>query len=201
LNEIMINEDFLNAAGIDLAAGGIDRIAGSGHPQATVVAEALAAVAGSAVPVHQLKISLTGHCWRTVLIAENATLALLHSVIIALFGWDDNHLHLFTVGHRRYTDPCYQLEETASEDSLRVHQALPQAKATMSHTYDLGTNWNHEIMLEKVLDDHPLPHPECLTGQGDQPIEYYYPEDPVDPVPLDVAAINKLLKKLATADY
>ncbi len=193
--------DFLRAAGIDLAAGGIDRITGSGHPHATTVAEALAAVAGSAVPVQQLKISLTGHCWRRVLIAENATLALLHRVIIALFGWDDDHLHTFTVGRRHYADPFHQLEETASEDSMRLHQALPQPKATMSYTYDLGATWRHQIVLEKVLDDHPLPHPECLTGQGDNPIEYYDPDDPEDPVPFDVTAINKVLNKLATENH
>jgi hypothetical protein len=193
--------DFLNAAGINLDTGGIDRITGSGHPHATAVAETLAAVAGSAVPVHQLKISLTGHCWRRVLIAENATLALLHRVIIALFGWDDDHLHMFTVGRRHYADPFHRLEETASEDSMRLHQALPQPKATMSYTYDLGATWRHQIVLEKVLDEHPLPHPECLTGQGDNPIEYYDPDDPADPVPFDVAAINKLLNELATAGY
>lgn len=193
--------DFLNTAGINLDADGIDRITGSGHPQATVVAEALGAVAGSAVPVHQLKISLTGDCWRRVLIAENATLALLHRVIIALFGWDNDHLHVFTVGRRHYADPFHELEETASEDSMRLHQALPQPKASMSYTYDLGATWRHQIVLEKVLDDHPLPHPECLTGQGDNPIEYYDPDDPDDPVPFDVTAINKVLNELTTADY
>ena len=81
-------------------------------------------MARSAVPVQQLKISLTGHCWRRVLIAENATLALLHRVIIALFGWDDDHLHMFTVGRRHYADPFHRLEETASEDSMRLHQEL-----------------------------------------------------------------------------
>jgi hypothetical protein len=193
--------DFLNGAGIDLDAGGIDQIAGSGHPQAPAVAEALTAVAGSAVPVQQLKISLTGHCWRRVLIAENATLALLHRVIIALFGWDDDHLHTFTVGRRHYADPFHRLEETASEDSKRLHQALPQPKATMSYTYDLGATWRHQIVLEKILDEHSLPHPECLTGQGDNPIEYYDPDDPEDPVPFDVTAINEVLTKLATESY
>jgi Plasmid pRiA4b ORF-3-like protein len=193
--------DCLNAAGIDLDAGGIDRITDSGHPQATEVAETLAAVAGSPVPVQQLKISLSGHCWRRVLIAENATLTLLHHVIIALFGWDDDHLHVFTVGRRRYADPFHGLQETESEDSLRLHQALPKPKATMPYTYDLGATWRHEIVLEKVHDDHPLPHPECLTGQGDNPIEYYDPDDPADPVPFDAAAINKRLNKLAAAGY
>ncbi|MEC3978733.1 plasmid pRiA4b ORF-3 family protein [Amycolatopsis sp. H20-H5] len=196
-----IATDFLDAAGIDLAADGIERITGSGHPDATMVAEALTAVARSAVPVHQLKISLAGHGWRRVLIAENATLAQLHRVIIALFGWDNDHLHVFTVGRRSYSDPFYDLEETVSEDTIGLHQALPQPKATMSYTYDLGATWRHQIVLEKVLDDHPLSHPECLIGQGDHPIEYYDPDDPTDPVPFDVTAVNKTLNELGTKGY
>ena len=127
-----------------------------------------------------------------MLIAENATLELLHRVIKALFGWDDDHLHLFTVERRHYADPCHELEETVPECSMRLHQALPHPKATMSYTYDLGASWRHEIVLEKVLGEHPLPQPECLTGQGDNP------DYPADPVPFDAAAINKLLHKLAT---
>jgi hypothetical protein len=190
--------DTLDAAGIDLAAGGIDRIAGSGHPYATAVAEALAAVVGTAVPVQQLKVSLSGRCWRRVLLAENAPLGLLHQVITALFGWDDDHLHVFTVGRRRYADPFHRLEETASEDSMPLYRALPRPTAKVSYTYDLGACWEHDIVLETVLDDHPLPHPECIAGQGDNPIEYYDPDDPEDPVPFDAAAINKRLRKLAT---
>lgn len=188
--------DFLDPVGIDLDAAGIDRITDSGHPHATELATSLAAVAASAVPVQQLKISLTAHCWRRVLIAENATLALLHRVIIALFGWDDDHLHMFTVGHRHYADPYHPLEGTGSEDSVRLHQALPRPKATMDYTYDLGATWRHQIVLEKVLDEHALPHPRCVTGQGDNPIEYYDPDDPEEAIPLDVVAVNTLLRQV-----
>lgn len=186
----------LNAAEVSLDADGIDRLANSGHPHAAEVAEALAATVGTAVPVRQLKISLSGQCWRRVLIAENATLASLHRVIIALFGWDNDHLHLFTIGHRQYADPFHDLEETVPEYTMRLHRALPRPKATISYTYDLGACWRHEILLEKVLDDHPLPHPECVAGKGGDPIEYYDPDDPVEPAPFDIAAINERLRKV-----
>jgi hypothetical protein len=190
--------DALHHAGIDLDTGGIDRIASSGHPHAAAVAEALAAVVGTAIPVQQLKISLSGLCWRRLLITENATLETLHHVIITLFGWDDDHLHIFTVGHRHYADSFHSLEETVPEHTMRLHQALPHPKTTISHTYDLGASWKHEIVLEKVLHDHPLPQPECVTGKGDNPIEYYDPDDPEEPVPFDAEAINKRLHQLAT---
>lgn len=162
------------------------------------VAEALAAVAGTAVPVQRLRISLSGHCWRRVLIAENATLETLHHVIIALFGWDDDHLHIFTAGRHHYADSFHGLEETVPEHTMRLHQALPHPKAAISHTYDLGASWKHEIALEKVLPERPLPQPEFVTGKGDNLIEYYDPDDPEEPVSFDAEAINKRLHKLAT---
>ncbi|MGH3433302.1 MAG: hypothetical protein ACRDQB_10750 [Thermocrispum sp.] len=56
-------------------------------------------------------------------------------------------------------------------------------------------------MLEQVLDDHPLPQPECLTGQGDNPVEYYHPNGPADPAPFDAAAINRRLHQLAAERF
>jgi hypothetical protein len=114
----------LDTAEISLDADAIDRLAGSGHPHATEVAEALAAVAGTAVPVHQLKVSLSGQSWRRVLIAENATLETLHRVIIALFGWDDDHLHVLTVGSRQYANPFHDPEEPAPFDVAAINERL-----------------------------------------------------------------------------
>ncbi|SDH37874.1 pRiA4b ORF-3-like protein [Lentzea fradiae] len=193
--------DYLDAAGFDFDSGGVDRMARCGHPHASEVAAALAPVAGSAVPVQRLKISLSGRCWRRVLIPENATLALLHQVIIVLFGWDDDHLHLFTVGRRHYTDSFHNLDEMAPEDSIRLHQALPRPKATISHTYDFGSNRQHRIELEEVVDGHRLTHPECVGGRGDNPIEYYDPDDPEPAVPFDIEGVNERLKRLAEARH
>jgi hypothetical protein len=190
--------DALHHAEINLDASGIDRIAESGHPHATEVAAALSTVAGTTVPVQQLKISLSGQRWRRVLIAENDTLETLHHVIKALFGWGDDHLHVFTVGRRHYADPFHGLEETVPEHTMRLHRALPRPKAIVSYTYDLGARWKHEIVLEKVLHERPLTHPECLTGKGDNPIEYYNLDYPEEPVLFDAEAINKRLHKLTT---
>jgi hypothetical protein len=188
--------DCLSGAEIALDAGGVERIAGSGHPHAAAVAEALAGVVGTAVPVQQLRISLSGGCWRRVLVAENATLELLHHVIMALFGWDGDHAHVFAVGTRSYAGAFHRLEETLPDYTMRLHQALSRPRATMPYIYDLGRTWRHEIVLEKILADHPLAHPEVLTGEGDNPIEYYNPDEPEDAVPFDVEAVNTVLCKL-----
>ncbi len=77
---------------------------------------------------------------------------------------------------------------------MRLHRAFPHPKAAISYTYDLGATWRHQIVLEKVLDDHPLEPPRCIAGKRDNPVEYDYPEDPV---PFDADAINRKLRNLA----
>lgn len=190
--------DILSAVGVDLDGRGVDRIAGSGHPHADEVADALRGVVGSPIPVQQLKIMLTPGCWRRVLVPENATLDVLHRVIIVVFGFDDDHLHAFTVGHHRYADAFHDLEDTLPEDTIRLHHALPRPKATISHEYDFGASWRHQILLEQTIDDHPG-HLECVGGKGANPIEYYDPDDPEDPVPFDADAIGLRLGKLSRA--
>lgn len=98
-----------------------------------------------------------------MLLPENITLESLHQVIKVLFGWDDDHVHVFTVGHRHYADPFHRLEETVPEYSMRLHAALSQLKATTSYTYDLGMAWQHEILLETVGSGHTYRY-ECVAG-------------------------------------
>lgn len=42
----------------------------------------------------------------------------------------------------------------------------PIFQAEMMYTYDLGDNWEHEIVLEKVIDDYDANHPICLGGES-----------------------------------
>ncbi|MFL6053122.1 MAG: plasmid pRiA4b ORF-3 family protein [Actinoallomurus sp.] len=116
-------------------------------------------------------------------------------MVKVLMGWSDYHLHVFSVGRHRYADEFHRLEGTRPEHLTRLHQALPAPKATISYVYDLGDCWRHEILLERVLDQH-LPHPECTAGQGDNPIEDYNPEFPEEPVPFDREVVNTALRRL-----
>lgn len=185
----------LEAAGLRLDEAAVKLITDSGHPQAAEVAAALEPILDTAIPVLQLKVALGPGCWRRVLVRENATLETLHLVIKALMGWSDDHLHVFGVGRRSYADEFHGLEGTRPEHLIRLHQALAAPKVTISYVYDLGDSWRHEILVEKVLDQH-LPHPICTAGQGDNPIEDYNPELPEEPVPFDQKAVNKALRGL-----
>jgi hypothetical protein len=132
-----------------------DRLAmvrASGHPSAGSLAQALAVFAGSGSPLTinqglQLKVALKyarPPIWRSVVVPSLVTLSDLHQVIQILFGWDGDHLHMFKVGRRRYSDLFYGLEESGDEDEIRVRDAF-SAERKISYEYDFGASWIHSL--------------------------------------------------------
>ncbi|GAA0980306.1 hypothetical protein GCM10009555_046500 [Acrocarpospora macrocephala] len=177
----------LDAIGDDIR----ESVRDSGHPEAARLLEALP-LTPPPIPAYQMKISLYGGLWRRVMVPENLSLGDLHEVIQVLFGWGDDHLHVFETVSRRYADPFHSLDECGDEYGYRLNRALPAPRSKISYTYDLGDCWRHEIMLEKVHSDG-IARPVCVGGRGDNPIEDYNPDYPEDPVPFDQKAVNEKL--------
>ncbi|MBG0814629.1 plasmid pRiA4b ORF-3 family protein [Planomonospora sp. ID82291] len=176
---------------LDAVEGDVrEAVQGSGHPEAERLLAVLPSVPPP-IPAYQLKISLYGGLWRRVLVPENMTLGALHEVIRVLFGWGDDHLHVFETAKRRYADPFFGLEECGDEYACRVNRAMPSPRSKMTYVYDLGDCWTHEILLEKVCGE--VAHPVCAGGRGDNPIEHYDPEYPEEPVPFNQDAVNERL--------
>lgn len=127
----------------------------------------------------QLHIELRGtkpKVWRRVLVPETITLAKLHLVIQAAFGWSDGHLHEFDVGGERIgpPDPDYDtFGEIRDERKVRLLSALRANEvATIDYVYDFGDNWRHRIKVEKKLE--PMPKemlPLCIAGANARPPE------------------------------
>jgi hypothetical protein len=189
-----------------LAAAG-----GSGHPDGELVARALAEFVASGSPrtvdqVLQLKVVLLRWrpaIWRRVLVPATASLAGLHRVVQVLFGWDGDHLHAFTVGRKRYSEPSYDLAGLEMSNEFEVlladvftAAAKRPAVKKIAYEYDFGAGWCHEVVLEKVRARLPeLAYPVCVAFQGDSPVEYPFEEDPQDPVAFDLAAVNRRLAR------
>lgn len=148
----------------------------------------------------QLQIRLTDirpPCWRRVLVPASATLGTLHDIIQVVMDWDEDHLHMFTVGHQHYGDPFFDAE--SDEDATTLADLLTSARSTIRYVYDLGDNWRHDITLEKTLDRDPdTTYPVCVDGRGDAPVEDWSEEDDErTPTPYDTEAINRRLAELA----
>lgn len=123
----------------------------------------------------QLHIELRGSrpkIWRRVLVPETISLAKLHAVIQAVFGWSGGHLHEFQVGEERFgtPDPEYDaLGEVRNERTTRLSTALGAA-STMNYVYDFGDDWQHRIKVEKVLAPAPSGMlPLCVAGANATP--------------------------------
>lgn len=107
--------------------------------------------------------------WRRVLVPEGITLPELHGVIQEAFGWEDYHLHQFTIGGVEYGDPDddeYGQMDIHDESEQSLSALGPSAGDTLTYTYDFGDDWRHTLRLEKMLtvpDRSRLPR--CLAGQ------------------------------------
>ena len=176
----------------------------TGHPDAGPLARAVAAFAASGAPrgidqVAQLKVSLSHvspPIWRRVLLPATATLGDLHAVIQVLFGWDGDHLHMFEVGKKRYSDPFVRLDGTGNEEAIRVRDALAPG-GTIAYTYDFGASWQHEITLERAVPRDPSqPYPVCVAFRGDSPVEYWDEEEPEEPTRFGLNEVNRRLAAL-----
>ena len=126
--------------------------------------------------VYQIKITLRGSkppVWRRVLVPADMTLARLHHVIQAAMGWGDYHLHEFQFGETHYgvpdPDDSYEVK---SERRVKLNQVAPEPKAKLLYTYDFGDDWEHEVLVEKVLPREPgVWYPVCTAGRRACPPE------------------------------
>jgi hypothetical protein len=202
-----LNRVWEGMPGADLDAC-LAAVQGTGHPDAAALARAVAEFAASAAPlsieqVAELKVSLSRArppIWRRVQLPTAATLADLHQVIRVLFGWDDDHLHMFQVGKKQYADQFTGLERTGDEQAVRIRDILtPGAK--VRYTYDFGADWEHEITLEQTLPRIPgQDYPVCVEWRGDSPVEYWSEDDPEEPEPFSLAEVNRQLGALGGAE-
>jgi hypothetical protein len=175
----------------------------TGHPEAEAVAAAVAEFAESgaaltAAQVVDLKVTLwrsSPSLWRTVRMPLAATLGDLHRAIQVLFGWDGDHLHAFTVAALRYSDPLFDLEETDDEEAARLRDAFPaSARKPVRYEYDFGAGWVHEVTRtgsSRIAPGEAVPR--CLSFSGDNPVEYWNEDEPIDSEPFDMARVNAAL--------
>lgn len=126
-------------------------------------------------PMYQLKIELAGIAppiWRRLLVRGDMNLGLLHAVIQVAMGWTNSHLHLFTIGDVRYSDPRTDHDMGPGETPYRnegktaLIEAAPQEKAQFVYEYDFGDSWEHLVTVEKIHDPDAASKgfTKCLDG-------------------------------------
>jgi hypothetical protein len=130
----------------------------------------------------QLKITLRHTkpvIWRRVLVPHDIKLSKLHHVIQDAMGdWDNSHLHSFFDGEDYYQpifkDSLFGGDDDDCKNEAKYHlsDVLPAEGAQLLYTYDFGDNWEHDIILEKLIPAATrLTRAEVIAGQNACPPE------------------------------
>jgi len=112
--------------------------------------------------------------WRRFFVPASITLDRLHDVLQIVMGWEDRHLHEFTIGGKRYAESPELLADGALEEgAFRLLDVVRRKGRSFGYLYDFGDGWEHEVLVESTRyepegTDYPL---WCLEGEGACPPE------------------------------
>jgi hypothetical protein len=108
--------------------------------------------------------------WRQLLVPAAIRLDLLHSVIQDAMGWQDCHMHAFTIDGVQYGRPDGELG--FHDERTATLAALLEPDAQCTYTYDFGDSWEHLITVEQFHTAAAgLHYPHCVDGGGACPPE------------------------------
>jgi hypothetical protein len=133
----------------------------------------------SADPIAVLRIELEDIeplIWRRVAVRTSMNLKAVHSVIQATMGWLDYHLWEFTANEHKYgmlipNDPDWnaRIDNAAT---TKLSALLTSGVKEISYVYDMGDNWKHRIIVEKLQSAEPgVLYPRFLGGERRCPPE------------------------------
>ncbi len=133
--------------------------------------------------VYQFRIVLKDSkppIWRRIQVPENYSFWDLHVAIQDAMGWEDCHLHEFTTVISKGKLRGRQHIGIPDPDGFR--EVLPGWKEKikdwfsrfekMNYDYDFGDNWEHPVILEKILPkESGKKYPICVAGKMTCPFE------------------------------
>lgn len=100
---------------------------------------------------------------------SDITLAKLHQVIQITMGWDNSHLHAFTINGVQYSEPEMIDDDFGDEAISEAKVSLKKVAAvgdTFLYEYDFGDDWAHAIKIEKAITaDDQTQTPRCIKGK------------------------------------
>ena len=181
--------------------------------------------------IYQIKVKLKDirpPIWRRIQVQANINLFKLHGILQVLMGWDDYHLHEFEVEGARFgpspdefPDPAFA-DELIDEKRIKLSTLISEEKVKFLYTYDFGDNWQHELLVEKIMpEEKGKRYPVCIAGKRSCPPEdcggvwgygdlleaIKHPDNPeaeellewageFDPEEFDLEEINSYLKEM-----
>lgn len=107
--------------------------------------------------IFQFKITLKGSepkIWRRFQVEDNLMFYDLHLIIQTLMGWENSHLYHFAYGKNSYIGNPEFLEsdETVDDKETKLSAIFDKPKTKVFYEYDFGDGWQHDVLLEKILE-------------------------------------------------
>lgn len=130
----------------------------------------------SSKTIYQLKITLKNikpPIWRRFQVLSSTTLEQLHEIIQSVMDWGNCHLHQFVISGVEYgkPEPAFDFH-VHDEKKIKLSQVVTGEKFKFHYVYDFGDDWEHEIILEKILpSESEVIYPICVKGKRACPPE------------------------------
>ena len=108
--------------------------------------------------------------WRRVATRTSMNLKAVHRVIQAAMGWLDYHLWEFEANKQKYgmlvPDEPEWNERIKNAGTTRLSALLARGVREIGYVYDMGDNWHHRIIVEKLKAGEPgARYPQFLGGE------------------------------------
>ncbi|MHB8468817.1 MAG: plasmid pRiA4b ORF-3 family protein [Gaiellaceae bacterium] len=125
--------------------------------------------------VVQIKVKLLGvtkpPVWRRVQVRADTRLDQLHEIIQVALGWENSHMHSFSFASREFGLPDPELG-FSDEHRVKLGELIAGVGDRFRYTYDFGDGWEHEILVEELLDADPETlYPVLIAAKGACPPE------------------------------
>jgi hypothetical protein len=124
--------------------------------------------------IYRIRVDLDGArppIWRRLDLRSDLPLDVVHQVVQAAFGWDDYHLHRFSLGGGPFdrdsqlflcpydvANPEFEDDDGLPASQVCLDEALQNPGDRLRYVYDYGDSWELTLELEQAmtaLDDVP----------------------------------------------
>ncbi|MFI3213610.1 MAG: plasmid pRiA4b ORF-3 family protein [Eubacteriales bacterium] len=112
--------------------------------------------------------------WRRLLIPDRITFYDLHWIIQTAFGWENDHLHDFSIPTQKINIIPTEVDGHGAynfEEETTVVDEFLMSNKWIRYTYDFGDNWSHKIVMEKINESYTERYAQVLKFKGDNFLE------------------------------